>query len=232
MTLKLVNEVRQLQSAIAQSKHVVALTGAGISVSAGIPDLEHVPIGIGTELSSEAFMIAHPERFYKALHETFLDPIVNNGPTITHQALAKLEQQHKLEGVITTNVDYLHELAGSQNVADVWYSFNVNYCLDCGRVWTLQELLASPVPKCPVCGGLLSPAPSHHHIGQSHDDLVKADTMMAKADLVLVMGSNGYYSHLNNSTGVIQINPKRTGFDQRANLSIRANADDVFEKMM
>nr|WP_300562009.1 Sir2 family NAD-dependent protein deacetylase [Companilactobacillus sp.] len=149
------------------------------------------------------------------------------GPTTAHKTLAALEQANKLEGVITTNVDYLHEIAGSKNVADVWSSFNVNYCLTCHKTYPIEVWNQGHAPMCPDDGGIISPSPTFNHIGRSAKDLAHADNMMKTADLVIVIGSNGYYSNLSSTTKVVQINPKRTGFDLRANLNFHKNADEI-----
>ena len=55
---------------------------------------------------------------------------------------------------------------------------------------------------------------------------------MANADLVIVIGSNGYYSNVNPSATVININKKENDFDQLADLNIRGDADQVMDKVV
>lgn len=137
----------------------------------------------------------------------------------------------RLKGTITTNVDYLHELAGSKNVADIWHSLNVNYCLRCGKTYDIN-ILKQEIPKCPACGGLISPGPVYHHIGIGNAAYQKANRWMAKADLVIVIGSNGYYSNVNATAKVVNINNAHNDFDQRADLIIREDADQAMEQLM
>jgi NAD-dependent deacetylase len=223
--------VKKLAALIEQSQHIYAITGAGISTAAGILDLKHLAGRTSMTLSSESALLADPQGFYKGFHQIFIDPIFNNGPTKAHKALAKLEQAGKLSGVVTTNVDCLHELAGSRQVANIWYSLNTNYCLKCGRSYDLQ-ILRQPVPTCPACGGLISPGPVHHHIGIDEQAYEKANGWMEAADLVLVIGSNGYYSNVTRDCVVANINNARNDFDQRADLTLRGTADQVLTQTL
>lgn len=223
--------VSQFIDIINESHHVVALTGAGISTASGIPDLEHLTGPESNIISSENALEEDPEKFFQATKKLFLDNIFNNGPTTAHKVLAALETARKLEGVITTNVDYLHEIAGSNNVADVWSSFNVNYCLRCHKTYPISVWKQGHAPMCPDDGGIISPSPTFNHIARSPVDLEQAGEMMEKADLVIVIGSNGYYSNLNSTTKVVQINPKRTGFDLRANINFHDSADKILQQV-
>ncbi|WDF83270.1 hypothetical protein PQ472_03260 [Lacticaseibacillus pabuli] len=228
MAANLNDQIEQLHAMISAGKDVVALTGAGISVPIGIPDLAHMPREASSVLASESELERNPAQFYATLHRIFLDPIVQKGPTVSHRALAALEQAGAIDGVVTTNVDYLHEIAGSYTVADVWNSFNVNYCIKCGRTYPLSAMTASAIPTCPIDGGYLSPAPAHNHIAQSQPDLDLAGKLMRQADMVIVIGATGYYSNINRTARVAQINPAVTGFDRRSELNIHAPSDEVF----
>lgn len=216
----------KLASLIKQSQNVYAITGAGISTNAGIPDLQHLAGRTSSNLSSESSLEQEPQRFYRI----FIDPIFHNGPTVSHKALAKLEDMGLLKCVVTTNVYYLHELAGSKHVADVWGSLNENYCLDCGRTYDIN-ILKSPLPHCPVCGGLISPGPVYHHIGLDDQALDQAYRWTDKADLIIVIGSNGYYNHVGHAK-VVNINSAHNSFDAQADFVIRQDADRATQQLL
>ena len=90
---------------------VVALTGAGISKSAGIPTFEEVE-GLKDKLSVE-FKDEHPEEFEEALNQ-LKESVADKEPTIAHKALAELQIP-----IITMNVDGLHRKAGSKVVYEI-----------------------------------------------------------------------------------------------------------------
>ncbi|MCF6165750.1 NAD-dependent protein deacetylase of SIR2 [Furfurilactobacillus rossiae] len=220
-------QINQLAQLISNSHHTIALTGAGISVASDIPDLEQLSGGTTGSLSSESYLEAHPDDFYRQFHQLFIDPIFNVGPTAAHKVLAQLEHHQLLDGVITTNVDYLHERAGSHNTANIWSSLNINHCVQCGRIYPL-EILREPVPHCPNCGGLISPDPIFRNIATVPAERERADLWTNTADLVLVTGANGYYDHVESRSTLVDINPAQTEFDDRATLVIRATADKTF----
>ncbi|GAB6092716.1 SIR2 family NAD-dependent protein deacylase [Furfurilactobacillus curtus] len=227
MNQKLSEQVAQLADSLTKAKFATILTGAGISVSSGIPDMEMMDDVFG--LFAESTLESRPEVFYQAFHRNFIDPIFAHGPNITHRTIAELERNLFIHGVVTTNVDYLHELAGSHNVAAIWSSLNVNHCLNCGRIYEIS-VLKNVVPHCPVCGGLISPDPVYRHIATLPDQVRQADEWMDSSDLTIVVGSNGYYSHTS-TRQIININPKANAFDHEAKLVIRASAEDTFTEL-
>ena len=79
---------------------------------------------------------------------------------------------------------------------------------------------------------MISPGPVYHHIGIDEAAYVKANGWMDEADLVIVIGSNGYYSNVNSTAKVVNINKKRNDFDRRADLIIRGDADQVMTKVL
>ena len=60
------------------------------------------------------------------LRKAFLNAMFENGPSIAHRKLEEYERRGLLQGVITTNIDCLHTLAGSRNVAEIQGSFGFN----------------------------------------------------------------------------------------------------------
>lgn len=90
---------------------IVALTGAGISRSAGIATFEETP-GLSEKLSVD-YKLSHPEEFKKAM-QTLVDNVKGKEPTLAHKLLAKLDIP-----VISMNVDNLHIKAGSKNVIEI-----------------------------------------------------------------------------------------------------------------
>ncbi len=74
-------------------------------------------------------------------------------PSYAHYALRDLEEQGKLIGIITTNVDCMHTIAGSKNVAEIQGSLQINYCSGCGQYYEGYEIWnGDELPTCEVCG--------------------------------------------------------------------------------
>lgn len=81
-------------------------------------------------------------------------------PTFTHYFLAKLEKDGKLKGIVTQNIDSLHQTAGSKNVYEFHGSFWTSHCLKCHKEFSFEDmkkkLKTEDIPKCP-CSGVVKP---------------------------------------------------------------------------
>ncbi len=226
-------QVERLYQAIMESSYTVAVTGAGISISAGGVTFAGMVPSMGGALRSK-----DPDKRYRAFYRTFLRPAFEHGPTVAHRALARLEETGNLQGIITTNEDCIHTIAGSKNVAELEGSYQVNTCEECGyrsfdyEIWTHGHM-----PVCPKCGGYMLSYDMYSHAGLWEPAVRNAREWISQADLILIIGTNGYYGSVywdyrKRSAVVIQINPKRTNFDSSADLNIRREADPVFEELM
>ena len=227
-------QILELKKAIEQSHYTVAITGAGISVSAGIGDFEHMNFATVLQVSSDKVLRTAPEHYYKMAQKAFLNAMFRGKSTVTHKKLAYLEQTGRLQGIVTTNIDCLHSLAGSKSVAELQGSFGINKCLSCGKhyddvfIWNQGK-----APKCKVCGGVIAPFPVYEHIGLADTEVGKARDWLSRAELVLIIGTNGpygnvYFNYIKHGAKIVQINPKHTQFDKIANLNIYNKSDDVF----
>jgi NAD-dependent deacetylase len=126
---------------IRKSNHIVALSGAGISTDAGIPDFRG-PGGMWQEpglmekLSVTGFR-NDPETFYRTTVKLF-SMIERAQPTLAHWLLVRLEQIGKLRAVITQNIDGLHSAAGSTTVYELHGTYRSGHCPQCGVEFEMQ----------------------------------------------------------------------------------------------
>ena len=227
-------QILQLQNYLNTSAYTIVVTGAGISMGAGIKDMEHMNIVQTMQTSMEAMVRARPEHSYKLLQKSFLKAMFVTGPSIAHKKLADLENRGLVKGIITTNIDCLHSLAGSRNVAEIQGSYRINKCAGCGEQYNDVNIWnQGKAPRCQKCNGVILSFPVYSHIGMLHEDYQKAARWMSQAELVIVAGSKGmyggYFDRINPRAKLVQINPKSTQFDRMAVLNIRKNADEVFD---
>lgn len=188
---------------IRKSKSTVVLSGAGISTAAGIPDFRG-PQGLyntGNYDPELVFQISHfhrvPDYFYRFTQD-FLNQIREVTPTFTHGFLAQMERAGLLEGIVTQNIDILHQLAGSRKVLELHGSYRSATCQSCGERyadrdydWWFDRIEGSPRPPvalCHSCGGLLKP--DIVFFGESVNNYDRAEAMVAGCDLLLVLGSS------------------------------------------
>ena len=113
--------IQQAAQAIARGRHVIAVTGAGISVESGIPDFRS-PGGIWDTYPPEdyatidAFMAA-PDRVWQLWYD--LGAMLGDvQPNPGHHALTELQSMGRLESIITQNIDNLHQESGSVRVIE------------------------------------------------------------------------------------------------------------------
>jgi len=111
---------------------LAVLTGAGLSTDSGIPDyrgpgsVPRNPMTYQQFVSDEA-----SRRRYWARNHAGWRHMRRAEPNSGHFALAELEQRGVLTGLITQNVDRLHQAAGSRKVIDLHGRFDRVVCLDC-----------------------------------------------------------------------------------------------------
>ena len=181
---------------IRRSQRVVALTGAGISTAAGIPDFRG-PNGLYVTRKYDPDAIfdvsafrSNPEPFYEFTRD-FLGVLETLEPTITHRFLAQLEADGQLTAVVTQNIDSLHQRAGSQKVISVHGDYWTSHCLDCGQEYELDTMhrmiRESAVPRC-FCEGVIKPDVVFY--GEAVRDLEGAARAVGASDLLLVLGSS------------------------------------------
>jgi len=188
-------DARACADLIRRSERVVALTGAGISTAAGIPDFRG-PKGLyvtrqydpDTVFDISAFR-RNPKPFFEFTRD-FLGVIDTLEPTVTHRFLAQLEEEGRLTAVVTQNIDSLHQRAGSQKVISVHGDYWTSHCLDCGREYDLEQMATmvreTAVPRC-SCDGVIKPDVVFY--GEAVRDLETAASVVGASDLLLVLGS-------------------------------------------
>ena len=183
---------------LADKRRVVAFTGAGVSTASGIPDFRspggiwdrYRPVPIQEFLASEDAR----RRYWRYKRETYTD-FAGAKPNAAHTWLARMEAEGRLLGVITQNIDGLHQDAGSRRVIELHGTNRRVDCLDCRRRYPAAEVQdrlnrGCEVPVCDGCGGPLKAATIS--FGQSLDPRVLSEAfdLARTADLLLVLGSS------------------------------------------
>jgi NAD-dependent deacetylase len=184
----------------------VAFTGAGISTESGIPDFRG-PNGFWKRNDAAKFTIqnyvADPEhrkeRWRMAVQgRSFLgrnDAGNTPEPNAGHIALARLEELGCIRGVITQNVDGLHQEAGSKDVLELHGTAKKIGCLSCGERWPANVVLervqaGEEDPNCTYCGGILKSATISFGQQLPEDVVEEAHRWSLEADFFLVVGSS------------------------------------------
>ncbi|MCP1455394.1 MULTISPECIES: NAD-dependent protein deacetylase [Pseudomonas] len=146
----------QLQAYLAGRRFLV-LTGAGISTPSGIPDYrdsDGVRRGRQPMMYQEFLAQAEARRRYWARAMLGWPRVRQARPNAAHEALAELQARQRISGLITQNVDTLHDQAGSQDVIELHGSLHRVLCLDCGQRSQRQQIQQLMETENPYLAGV------------------------------------------------------------------------------
>ena len=230
--------VLKLKEWIDGSDNIVFFGGAGVSTESGVPDFRSVD-GLYHQqwdyppetILSHTFFMSKPDEFYRFYREKMLIEGVEPNPA--HKALAKLEEMGKLKAVVTQNIDGLHQAAGSKTVYELHGSVHRNYCMECGKFYSFEDILdMDMVPRC-ECGGMIKPDVVLYEEGLDNVTIQRSVEAIANADMLIVGGTSltvypaaglvDYYR----GNKLVLINKDSTGKDGIANLVINEPIGEV-----
>jgi NAD-dependent deacetylase len=234
-------QVRSAASLIRSARYLTAFTGAGISVESGIPPFRGEG-GLWSKYDPRMleldYFLAHPETAWPVIREIFYDHFGKAKPNKAHEVLAAWETRGLLKVLITQNIDNLHYLAGSRNVAEFHGNSRQLLCLSCGaRVDADPRLLERLPPRCP-CGGLYKPDFIFFGEGIPPQAYEQAQAAAARTDLMLVIGSTGevYPAALiprqaaDHGAKIIEVNPEPSSFtDTIADIHVPLKAGEALD---
>jgi len=231
--------IEEMRALVDGAGTIVPFTGAGISTECGIPDFRS-PGGIWTRMrpidfsdfvaSQEARDESWRRRF--AMEEQFGGAKPGRG----HMALASLYRIGKSPGVVTQNIDNLHQASGisAEHVVELHGNTTYATCLDCAARYELPWVreryeAARRAPSCPSCGGHIKTATVSFGQAMPEDAMRRAEEMTLSADLFVAIGSSlvvwpaaGFpLMAKRNGAQLVIINRDPTEFDDIADLVVR-----------
>jgi NAD-dependent deacetylase len=241
----LTTAIARLRDLIDDASMIVPFTGAGISTECGIPDFRS-PGGLWTRnqpIPFDAFVSsqnmrdeAWRRRF--AMEEKFTQAKPGRG----HRALASLYRSGKSPGLITQNIDNLHQASGIDAGDVIELHGNTTYalCLDCSRRYELSwvkekfEAAGQRAPDC-ACGGYIKTATVSFGQAMPPEAMERAEDLTKSCDLFLAVGSSlvvwpaaGFpLMAKRNGAVLVIINREATEFDDIADLVVRNDIGDT-----
>lgn len=224
------------------ASHIVFFGGAGVATESGIPDFrsqdglyrQKYPYPPETMLS-HSFFLSHMEEFFDFYVDKMVYP--NAQPNAAHKKLAVLEAAGRLDGIITQNIDGLHQKAGSKNVIELHGSVLRNDCQRCGQRYGLDYVLTHrPIPRC-SCGGVVKPDVVLYEEALDEGAISGAISLISQAEVLIIGGTSltvypaaglvRYFS----GKHLILINRDATPMDQAADLVLRENIGEIFARL-
>ena len=214
------SDLARFREHLASAKHLVILTGAGVSAESGVPTFRGAG---GFWRTYKAQDLATPEAFDEdpslvwEFYNYRREVMISKSPNAAHVAITEVEDRFAAAGkrvvVITQNIDQLHKCAGSNNILELHGSLFKTRCTKCEDVRPNHDspicealhgygapdpdasearLPTSSLPRCQAgeCGGLLRPHVVWFGEGLDEDVLRSTDEELEKCDLCLVVGTS------------------------------------------
>lgn len=232
--------IAELNAMLDRAGSIVGFTGAGISTESGVPDFRTPgsPWMVHKPIPFEAFVRSREARI-EAWRRKFAmdDHFAGAGPNRGHGALARLVTEGRSPGLITQNIDGLHQASGIPDDRIVELHGNGTYatCLTCG--WRHELAAIRPVfeatgepPDCMICGGQVKSATISFGQAMPQREMLRAHELTLAADLFLVVGSSlvvfpaATFPVLakRNGARLVIVNRESTELDVIADLVVRA----------
>ena len=240
--------VEALQKIIDNSKRIAFFGGAGVSTESGIPDFRSQD-GLYSQkwkyppeqILSHSFFMKNTGEFYRFYREKMI--CLSAKPNGAHLKLAELEAAGKMTGVVTQNIDGLHQAAGSKKVFELHGSVLRNNCMKCKSFYGVNFILdsgkegESAVPVCPKCGGMVKPDVVLYEEGLDQKTIEGSLRAIRNADMLIVAGTSltvyPAAGLINDYRGnrLVLINRDETPYDHYADLVLHRSLGEVFSQL-
>jgi NAD-dependent protein deacetylase/lipoamidase len=235
----------RLRDLIEGAQRIVPFTGAGISTECGIPDFRS-PGGVWTKnqpIPFDAFMASHEMRDESWRRRFAMqDQFGGAQPGRGHRALASLYRAGKVPGLITQNIDNLHQASGiaAEDIVELHGNTTFALCLGCAERYELTwvrekfEAAGQRAPDC-SCGGYIKTATVSFGQAMPAAAMERAEELTKRCDLFLAIGSSlvvwpaaGFpLTAKRNGAALVIINREPTEFDDIADLVLHDDIGDV-----
>ncbi len=239
-------QIRRIAEIMKLSHNTVVVTGAGISTEAGIPDFRGEN-GVYRKLGEDRVMeilnidyfYSHPNQFYQFYWQHF--DFQGAEPGKAHFTLADMERKGHIHGIVTQNIDNLHQKAGNKNVFPIHGNAEQFICTNrlCKKIYNRDYIKAQPeVPFCAECSSILKP--DVVLFGENIYNYASAWQMIQNAQLLIVIGSSltvyplaGFIKSFSTLTqDLVIINKGPTSMDHAALIKIdTGKTGDLLEKV-
>ena len=248
----LTHQIEDVAILIADAERVLVFTGAGVSTESGIPDFRGTD-GIWQKYDPEDFTIQKflSNKQVRKMHWRLLSSgdlsMSKVQPNPAHYAITELESIGKLYGVVTQNVDGLHQKAGvpEEKVFQLHGDLSHAVCLACGRRYPMDTVAGwlnqgMEDPACHSCTGMLKPDAVLFGEQLPIKVLTEAERRSRKCDVCMVLGSTlsvypasliPQYARRAGATLVI-INTGPTELDHLAHIRIEGKAGEIAPAIM
>jgi len=239
-------DLEHLAALLRGARHVLVLTGAGVSTESGLPDYRGSNGLWGNRRFEELAHIEtwrrEPEAFWTFYRER-IDVLARAQPNAGHRAIAELERRGLIARVLTQNVDGLHRAAGSDPL-ELHGTLAQVECLACGfrgptEVAATQLGEGAAVPRCPACEAPLKPAVTLFGevlppaLGEAELELAHCDLLLCCGSTLQVYPVASFPDDVARRGGAVAIvNLGPTGADDLAGVRLDARTGDALPALV
>jgi|WetSurMetagenome_2_1015567.scaffolds.fasta_scaffold35411_3 NAD-dependent deacetylase len=248
-SMKTMVQIEQAIDLIRKSQSIVALSGAGISTEAGIPDFRG-PGGMWDDpqlleqLSASGFN-RNPAGFYQGSVKLF-SAISRAAPTLAHRLLVRLEELGKIEAVVTQNIDGLHHAAGSTRVYELHGTLRTGHCTKCRAAYEMHPFYSEiengrlKAPFCAACAAPIKPDVVLFEDSLPADAWDSSIAAAEKCDLMLIFGSSLVVYPaaelpmiaLSGGARLVIVNLGETSYDGMATVTVQAKLGEFAKRAL
>jgi len=140
------------------------------------------------EYATVDVFLRRPDKAWK-LYREITETLSGKEPNSAHYALARLEEKGRLKGIITQNIDGLHEAAGSKNVILIHGDNRKLQCIHCNiTIKAEEDHFNGEVPHCSQCDKPFKP--NYVLFGESVRELDRIQQLVNKCDCMLIIGTS------------------------------------------
>lgn len=234
-------------------KHLVVLTGAGVSAESGVPTFRDALTGLwanynAERLASETGFLADPALVW-GWYEWRRRRVLHAQPNLAHTTIAQLAIQVPELTLITQNVDDLHERAGSKDVIHLHGSLHQPRCFICETAYVIPEETVQDIqlnqessiepPRCSLCGEPVRPGVVWFGEQLPAKAWQLAQRASQYCDLLMIIGTSGLVwpaanlPYLANQAGIpiVQINPEKSSFNSIASYNLCGKAGELLPQL-
>lgn len=249
---KLNKQIEEVTDLLRSAEKLLVFTGAGVSTESGIPDFRGAD-GIWSKYDPEDFTIQKflSDKKARKMHWSLLTDgdlsMFKAAPNPAHHAITDLTKTGKLYGVVTQNVDGLHQKAGlpEELVFQLHGDLSHAKCLDCSSRFPMQTVAEwisddTEEPVCKKCSGMLKPDAVLFGEQLPFDVLSEAEQRSRDCDLCIVLGSTlsvypaalipRYASESGAKLVIINLGP--TELDSWADIRIEGKAGEIMPRIV
>lgn len=235
--------MKEAAKRIKEARFVVALTGAGISTESGIPDFRSKN-GLWSKYDINEYgyldsFLRKPGKVWKMIAE-MISNFSHAKPNAAHYAMAEMEKMSILKGIITQNIDNLHQEAGSKNVIELHGNYHSLTCMKCGRKYSIDEIELSNLPPLCSCNGVIKPDIVFFGETLPRNAVIKAFDLTNRCDVMLVVGTSCAVSPAaelpliakQNGATIIEINMEESMISHVADYQLMGKAGELLPRLL